>query len=411
MKLKIIKGVNGVGRELLEIESEEARIIVGYGEEMGSGDIPEKVNPMIDGLTNGSPLYDGVFILRNPENCNIMDYTLKDIPIYLPKKMRSMYDVYKDFNHLPKKENVKELIESGTAKIKDLEVTSFVVDSSNFNTMILRFKDKYGKNLVVSGDFKNYDGSYGQDKLNTALSIIKNADVLAIEGKYLGKVGLEFASGKDVLEKLRNIMKFYKQIFVIQSETDLIMASNVYQAAMKSKKIFVESSLLSNMAAVASGSCPSPFTAKKVYSYNPLVLENEEFDFKKKYIAPFYISNGLSRMKKEKYVMNITKDFLQDIQVFEKEGTFYDACVIMAEWKGFIEEDKELEEFLITLKNYDMDYYELYTHGQVNLNTIVEIIYKLRPKYVIPLDFSHEKNVENLIYNLKVLKEEEQLEM
>ena len=206
-------------------------------------------------------------------------------------------------------------------------------------------------------------------------------------------------------------MKFYKQIFVIQSETDLIMTFNLYQAAMKTKKIFIESTYTSNLSTVANGSCPTPITSKKVYSYNPLVLENEDFNFKKKYIAPFFISNAINKMKREKYVMNITKDFLQDIQVFEKEGTFYDACVIFSEWKGFIEEDKELEEFINILKNYDIDYYELYTHGQVNTKVLSDIIYKLKPKYVIPLDFSNEKNVENQLYNFRILKYGEQLQI
>lgn len=205
-------------------------------------------------------------------------------------------------------------------------------------------------------------------------------------------------------------MKFYKQVFVIQSETDLGITSNLYQAALKSKKIFIESTFLCNLATIANGSAPTPFTAKKVYSYNPLVLENEDFEFKKKYVTPFYISSAINKMKKEKYVMNITKDMLQDIQVFEKEGSFYDACVILAEWKGFVEEDKDLEEFINILKNYDMDYYELYTHGQVNMNLIKEFIYRFRPKYVVPLDFSNENKVKNELYNFKVLENDEELE-
>lgn len=232
-----------------------------------------------------------------------------------------------------------------------------------------------------------------------------------VEGKYLGKFGLEFSSGKEVIEKIKNIMKFYKQVFIIQSETDMIMASNIYQAALKSKKIFIESTFLANLTMNANGSSPTPFKTKKVYTYNPLVLENQDFEFKKKYVTPFYISSGMKKMEKEKYVMNITKDMIQDIQVFEKEGTFYDACVILAECKNFVEEDKELEEFINILKNYDMDYYELYTHGKVNLDIIKKMISSLRPKYVIPLDYSNEKVVEKELYNFKELNDNEEIEL
>ena len=258
----------------------------------------------------------------------------------------------------------------------------------------------------MCGDFKDYDGVYKQDRLNEAIKIIASADVVVLEGKYLGKYGLEYSSGKEIFEKLKNIMKFYKQVFVVQSETDLLMASNIYKASIKSKKIFIENTFLCNLATIANGSCPAPFTSKKVYTYTPLVLENRSFEFKKKYVTPFYISSAINKMKKEKYVMNITKDMLQDIQVFEKEGSFYDACVILAEWKGFLKSDAEFEDFINVLKNYDMDYYELYTHGQVNLKLIKSILLKLNPKYVIPLDFSNEMGVKEEFDNFKLLNQE-----
>lgn len=123
----------------------DARIIIGFGEEVGTGDISEKINPMIEGLTTGSALYDGIFILRNPENCNVIDYALKDIPIFLPKKIKSMYDICMDFKGLPKKENIKEIVENEVCQLRDVIVNSFLIDPSNSNTHILRLKDKMRK--------------------------------------------------------------------------------------------------------------------------------------------------------------------------------------------------------------------------------------------------------------------------
>ena len=228
-----------------------ARIVIGFGEEAGSGDIPEKVNPMIEGLTTGNPLYDGVFIMRNPENCNIVDFALKNIPIYMSKKLIQMYNICMEFNDLPIRSDFKEIPEDDILKIKDLQLTLFVVDPSNYNTSLLRIKDSAGNTLVVSGDFKNYDGAYGGQMLEVAVSIIKKADVLAVEGKYLGKYGIEYSSCRDVLDKYKNIMKFYKQVFVIQSETDLITTSNIYDAALRTKKIFIESTYVANLSTLA----------------------------------------------------------------------------------------------------------------------------------------------------------------
>ena len=231
-----------------------------------------------------------------------------------------------------------------------------------------------------------------------------------IEGKYLGKSGLEYCSPIDFFDKLKNIMKFYKQVFIIQSETDLMTASSIYQVAIKSKKVFVESTFLCNLATLANGSCPTPFTAKKVYSYNPLELENRDFEFKRKYVTPFYINSIVSKMKKEKYVMNINKDMFQDISVFNRNGSFYDACVIISQWNGFVENDSELKKFIELLKNYDIDYFELYNRGQVDIKLLKNIISKINPRYVIPLDFSEEKDIENKLSNFKVLKPNQQIQ-
>ena len=88
MKLKIMKGTNNVGRQFLQIETPEAKIAVSFGEDIATAEIPEHVNPMIEGLTCGNPSYNGVFILRNPENCNLVDFTFDNIPIFLEKKVK-----------------------------------------------------------------------------------------------------------------------------------------------------------------------------------------------------------------------------------------------------------------------------------------------------------------------------------
>lgn len=344
--------------------------------------------------------------MRNPENCELVNYSLEQIAVYMDRKTILSYNACVDFLELPKRA-VREVHEESINHLKDLDIIPFIVDPSNLNTYILCVKDKQGKTAVICGDFKNYDGVYGKDKLRKALSIISSADVVAIEGKYLGKGGFEHASEGEVFDKLKNIMKLYKQVYVIQSETDMIMAKNIYQAALKTKKIFIENSLLSNLATIANGSFPNPVSSKKVYSYNQVVLNNQSYEFKRKYLAPFTLCSAVDKMKKERYAMNITKDMLQDLQLFNKTGSLYDACVIFGEWKGFLEEDEEMQEFIEMMKKeYEVDYYELYTKGELNLNTLKTIIAKLNPKCVVPVDFDKSVNNSAGIPNFKVLDEE-----
>ena len=159
MKLKIMKGTNNVGRQFLQIETPEAKIAVSFGEDIATAEIPEHVNPMIEGLTCGNPSYNGVFILRNPENCNLVDFTFDNIPIFLEKKVKLAYDVCADFRETEKRKNIKEIINSQTYTLKDLEVTYYLVDSSNLNLkqagfydLIVNYKDSYQASNGLSQD-------------------------------------------------------------------------------------------------------------------------------------------------------------------------------------------------------------------------------------------------------------------
>ena len=307
-----------------------------------------------------------------------------------------------------KRENIIEMSDAGSVKIKDLEITSFIIDNSNHNTSMILVKSP-DKSILVTGDFRNYESTFEKEKLELYLRIINQVDYLIMEGKYIGKYGIDYSSGKEVLEKLKNIMKFYKQVFVIQSETDLITSYNMYMAALKTNKIFIESTLVSNIASLAGGSAPNPVSSKKVYTYNSLSLENENFDFRKKYVTPFYIHSANNKMKKEKYVINVTQDMMQDVQLFQKEGSIYDGCIIFSMWKGYLAQNKELEEFVNMLKQMDMDYYELYSRGRVNMDIIGKIINRTTPRNVIPLDFNTKETREFNINNLKLLKPEEEI--
>ena len=148
MKFRIIKGLNNVGRELVEISTNQTRVVIGFGEDTGTGEIASTVNPMIEGLTVGNPSYHGVFILRNPENCNIVNTSIKTIPIFMERKLKYNFEICSDFLNLEKKNNIVQLNNEQSMKIGDLEVTPYLIDPSNFNTYMLKFKDARRKSNI-----------------------------------------------------------------------------------------------------------------------------------------------------------------------------------------------------------------------------------------------------------------------
>ena len=107
--------------------------------------------------------------------------------------------------------------------------------------------------------------------------------------------------------------------------------------------------------------------------------------------------------------MNINTNMYQDIQVLKKEDVIYDACLILTINKQNIKIDSQLEEFLNLMKDFDMDYYELYIIGSVDYNLINKIISSIEPQNIIPLNFKPIDIVK--INKIRNLKEEEEIEI
>ena len=76
-----------------------------------------------------------------------------------------------------------------------------------------------------------------------------------------------------------------------------------------------------------------------------------------------------------------------------------------------MEQDKELEEFIRFWRNRNMDYFELYTHGEVDLATLHTLLDKLGARNIIPIDFSNENAIRSVFPTLKVLNQQEELEV
>lgn len=405
MELKIIKGNTNDSKDFLDIRTESTHIAVTFGEDVGTGDLLGKVNPAIDGLTSGNASYNGLIVIRNPENCGLMRHCLNNIPVIMERKLQSSYEACCDFWGIEKHTNFSTLEEKQKYQINDLAITFFIVDGSNYNTAVVLIESQDGKKIVVSGDFRDYDGKYNKSKFDEIIKNVKSADYIFIDGTSIGHFGGEYSSGREVDDKLKNIMKLYKQIFIIQSETDTITASYMYEAAQRTKKIFIETSLLCNNTSIFNGKSPSPIKDKKVYCYNPFSYETAGFDFKKKYIAPFFIHNATDRLKKDRYAMNITSNMLQDIQILDKNGSCNDAAFILAQSKNNMNE--QTDTFIKTMKDMNFDYYELYIRGKVNINMLLGLERLLEPNNIILMDFDGQTNEITELESLRVLNESE----
>ena len=61
------------------------------------------------------------------------------------------------------------------------------------------------------------------------------------------------------------------------------------------------------------------------------------------------------------------------------------------------------------MKDFDLDYYELYAVGAVNYNLINDMFKIIKPKVIIPFEYHPIEDVD--IYNIRNLRENEIIEL
>ena len=82
MKIHIHRGQNQIGGSIIEIASENTRIIFDVGINLDEGDEVEV--PQIEGLFCGDPSYDAVIISHyHADHIGLLKYVLEEIPIYM----------------------------------------------------------------------------------------------------------------------------------------------------------------------------------------------------------------------------------------------------------------------------------------------------------------------------------------
>ena len=164
MNLHIHRGLNQIGGNIIEVSTENTKILLDVGLDLDGSDSCSL--PQIDGLFDFAG-YDAIFISHyHGDHLGLAYYSHKDIPIYIGE---ASYRIIQASDNYKKQECIKPagfLHSMQPIVVGNITVTPYLCDHSAFDSYML-FCEANGETLLYTGDFRANGNISNNDGLHT----------------------------------------------------------------------------------------------------------------------------------------------------------------------------------------------------------------------------------------------------
>jgi ribonuclease J len=384
MDIKIHRGENQIGGNIIEIFTETTRILFDVGLDLD--DTKNSELPMIDGLFNRKGL-DAVFISHYHSDHMGLAYEInQDIPIYMGEKSFCIVkasDRYKNNKSIELGGFLKNKL---PIQVGDMLITPYLCDHSAYDSYML-LVESGGKKVLYTGDFR----SNGRKKYDWLLKDLPdNIDVLICEGTTLSREEYKVVTEKDLEEEAVKLFRNIKgPIFVLQSSMNIDRIVTMYRSAKRCGRIFLQDLYMLEITSSIMDSIPNPVGFSDVKSFITRPYSNEHFRYQ---LFSKYGKNkiGKANIVKSNFVMCVRSSMLDYMKSLKNKMSFENGVLIYSFWSGY-KSKPEMKLFLEECVSMGLEVVTLHTSGHADKVTIQKLIAKVKPKQIIPI---HTENAE-----------------
>lgn len=362
---------NKIGGCITEIRSGNTKLIFDYGSNLD--DTPQIE---IEGLTYGKPLYEAVFISHyHLDHIGAIDKILDDIPIYVEKTTKKLYDIICDFQSKPRVKVETFTFNKDIALTNNIKVKAFKVDHSAYNSAMFVIDDGKEKALYT-GDFR--DNGYTGNKLIPTFKKIGKVDYLITEGTNVGDNSHIIRKELSLVKEFETIMRKYNQVFVLMASSNIDRITTILKACNKTNHILIEDIYMAHLATTIFREdnviVPNPISFDNVMVYKPYYFNKKDEYFKSKYLNSFNDKNN-NTMLYQPFTLDIRTSMLGDLRMFKRKHILTNACLIYSMWGGY-KEKEDINTFIREAKKLGITLIkkELHTTGHASKELINEII-------------------------------------
>lgn len=370
MRVKILRGQNQIGGNIIEISTETTRILLDIGLELGND---EQSLPDIDGLFSDAA-FDAVFVSHyHRDHLGLAYYIDKQIPLYMGEACRRIVNAGDGYKGLQTVEPVGFCRHNVPIRIGDITITPFLCDHSAFDSYMF-LCEANGRRVLYTGDFR----ANGRKSFSRLLMHLpKKVDTLICEGTTLSRGSKKLPKTEAELEE-EAVSLFRKTdgpIFVLQASTNIDRIVTMYRAAKRSGRIFLEELYMAEITAAVGGSIPNP-AFRDVYAF---VTNSERYEALSKYRRM-----TKERISKARFVMCVRSTMGRYLRGLSEKMSFEEGVLVYSMWSGYREQPK-MREFLEECERLGLKIVSLHTSGHADAATIQRLIDTVHPDEVIPV--------------------------
>ncbi|MEE1244326.1 MAG: MBL fold metallo-hydrolase RNA specificity domain-containing protein [Acutalibacteraceae bacterium] len=382
MNIHIHRGQNQIGGNIVEISTENTKILLDIGLELD--DEKNKTLPDIKGLFDYKG-YDAVFISHyHGDHLGLAYHIHKDIPLYMGEKSAKIIQASDTYKKVPTIAPYGFLEHKKTIVVGDISVTPYLCDHSAFDSYML-LCEADGESILYTGDFRG-NGRKPYDWLLSELP--QKVDKLICEGTTLSREGYVAVSEQELEKQAVELFRDNKgPIFVLQSSMNIDRIVTMYRAAKRSGRTFLEELYMADITSAVGGSIPNP-AFDDVYAF---ITSASRYEGLKKYAHRM----GKDRIAKTPFVMCVRTSMLKYMKGLSKKMSFEDGVLVYSFWSGY-KQTEDMKHFLSECENLGLKVVTLHTSGHADYESIKKLVNTVNPNEIIPI---HTEAPEKMIFN------------
>ena len=410
MNIIVHRGLEQIGGCITEISTATSRVFIDFGQNLpgnGEATTPEQDKLMVERIfATNTKTHEAVFYTHGHEDhVGLFEFIPPYVPQYMSDGTKELllikYGILKEglelsFEQLQndktinkeqydevivQKENTENKINI-IAKMKswvrttprkmpshvtigDIKITPFFSSHSIYDSYMFLIEAD-GKRIWHTGDYRAH-GYMGKGLIPTLRKYATNIDTLITEGTMLNRND-ECIHECKVSEKMANVMKAFKYVFVLASATDIERLASIKNATSEAKKtLYICSKFMA--------STMSFFTEREseqshgLFSFSPCMLR----------------LNGLKRIKNKGFVLVTGTSQISRVEKLLKELPIEETILIYSSWEGYyiIPEQIAVNPSYKKFRELFFNVVDIHTSGHADKTTIQKVIDVVKPQKTI----------------------------
>ena len=375
MIVNVHRGQNQIGGSIIEIATENTKVIFDVGSNLEESDEIEV--PQIEGLFCGDAVYDAVFVSHyHGDHIGLLPYVLEEIPIYMGRQSANIVEAVSKYKGRDIGYQYKCFEDEEELQIGELRIKPIICDHSAYDSFMFLIEAD-NKKVLYSGDFR----SNGRMNFSELLKRIPVVDVLIIEGTALARETYKQNIYEETLEDIAisALNKYSGPAFLMTSAMNVERVITGYNISQATKRIFLEDLYTAGIMSAIDANVPVPSKKKGIRVF--MTGGDRQYELLQQYQDS---KIGKNVIAKEKFLMCIRPSMKNYLMKLNELCSFRDGVLFYGMWKGYLERE-DMKEFISFMENLGVKIHILHTSGHADVDAIDALVRTAKPQYIIPV--------------------------